>query len=82
MRFASRWCAANITASQIDPSLHSASLIRTKIRREQPSRRAANAAPVPIAKPVPQRAGREINAGEGVFGVNTEAVVACCRVVE
>src|SRR5512135_1161352 len=49
-----RWCAANITASQTEPSLHSASLRRTKTRRADPSSRAASAAPAPKERPSPR----------------------------
>ena len=49
---------ANITASQTAPSLHSASLSRTKTRRSDASNRPARAAPAPIDRPWPREPWR------------------------
>ena len=63
-RFDRRWCAANMTASQTDPSLHSASLRRQNARRFEPWRRAGERRAGGERETVPERAGGEVDLRE------------------
>ena len=79
----SRWCAANIAASQTEPSLHSASLTQRR-RRAAPSPAGAPRARrrPPIEQALAERAGREVDAASRVLGMHAEQAAVAAVGVE
>ena len=75
-RFDSRWCAANMTASQTDPSLHSASLRRQNARRVERVKAAGERRARGQRETVPERAGGEVDSAEPRL---PDASRAACR---